>query len=175
MQTISIYFAYFAQFLKSKLAYRWNFLAAVLSNIFIAVTGILFVVFLIDGKTITDLQGWTRDEVLFIFGYSTVSVALFSSLAINLYGFGDRYIIQGQFDRVLLRPLNSLSQVMFESFNLDSIGSLLTGVATLAYAAVQMNLSFTFLDILWLIISCVSGGIILISVFVILASASFPF
>lgn len=175
MKTFEIYFSYFTQFLKSKLAYRWNFLAAVLSNIFVAITGILFVVFLIDGETVTNLQGWSRDEVLFIFSYSTISVAIFSSLAINLYGFGDRYIIQGQFDRVLLRPLNSLSQVLFESFNLDSLGSLVTGIATLIYASVGMNLSFSLWDIVWLVVSTVSGAIILISVFVILASASFHF
>jgi ABC-2 type transport system permease protein len=172
---MAIYFKYFLQFLKSKLAYRWNFAAAVLSNLFVAITGMLFVVFLIDGRQVQELQGWSRAEVLFIFGMATVSTALFGTLSVNLYSFGDRYILKGQFDRVLLRPLNSLSQVMFESFNLDSIGSLLAGIATLVYACNKLAISFSFFDFVWLTLACFSGAVILLSVFVVLASASFHF
>ncbi len=173
--SLSIYAAYFAQFLKARMEYRWNFLVSLVANVLVAVTGLFFVVFLMNGETVTALKGWSRDEVLFIYGYSMISMAIFSTVALNLYGFGDRYIIQGLFDRVLLRPLNSLAQVLFESFNLDSIGSLLTGIATMLYAAHNLGIHFGFLDCVWLIVSALSGAIILLSVFVVLSSFSFHF
>ena len=68
-------------------------------------------------------------------GCSTISTALFGILAPNLYSFGDRFVIQGQFDRVLLRPVNSLCQVLFESFNVESVGSLLVGIGLFLYSS----------------------------------------
>lgn len=175
MKTISIYAAYFAQFLKGRMVYKGDFIASIFANIMVTAVGLLFIVLLIDGKVVPSLHGWTRDEVLFIYGYSMIAMALFSSVATNLYQFGDRYVIQGEFDRVLLRPLNSLSQVLFESFNLEAIGSLTVGLIVIVVSAGHLELSLSALDLLWLIFSAVSGAAILLSVFVILASLSFFF
>ena len=175
MRSLTIYFAYFNQFLKTRLAYRGDFIASIFSNILVTIFGILFIIVLIDGQTVMDLEGWSRNEVLFIYGYSMVAMAIFSTLSPNLYQFGDRYIIQGEFDRVLLRPVNSLFQVLFESFNLESMGSLAVGLLVTFTTASSMGIHFGFIDYLWLLISAVSGGIILLSVFVTLASVSFHF
>jgi len=175
MAELRIFVSYFFQFLKSKMAYRADFLIATISNLVSGLIGLVFVYFLIDGETVRDLKGWSRAEVLFIYGYSMISMALFSTVAFNLYGFGDRYIIQGQFDRVLLRPLNSLCQVLFESFNLESIGNFVLGLVVLLSASAKLGLSFGVIDYLWLFFSSLCGAIILISVFIVLSSVSFHF
>lgn len=174
-RTLGIYAAYFAQFLKSKLAYKANFFASIVANMLVTGSGILFILLLVDGESITALKGWNRHEVMFIYGYSMISMAIFSTFAPNLYQFGDKYIIQGQFDRVLLRPLDSLAQVLFESFNLESVGSLTVGCVLLAYASHQLAVDFTVADYIWLIVSSFAGGAILLSFFVFLASLSFHF
>ena len=175
IKSLTIYLAYFAQFLKARMSYRLDFLASIAANVMMTASGLLFVVFLIDGKSVDSLQGWTRDEVLFIYGYAMLATAIFSCFSLNLYQFGDRYVIQGQFDRVLLRPLNTMAQVLFESFNLDVIGSLIVGITVIVYSSLHLGLHFGALDYLWLFISSISGGVILISVFVFLASISFHF
>ena len=174
-RAFSVYFAYFKQFLLGRLAYKGDFFASIFANMTVTLSGLLFIVILLDGKVVPDLKGWNREEVLFIYGYSMISMAVFSTFSPNLYKFGDRYIIQGQFDRVLLRPLNSLSQVLFESFNLDVIGSFLIGVGLIIYSTAELGISFSLIDYSWLLVSGVSGGIILISVFVALSSFSFHF
>ena len=35
--------------------------------------------------------------------------------------FPDRYLIEGRFDRVLVRPVASVFQVLFEAFRLESL------------------------------------------------------
>jgi ABC-2 type transport system permease protein len=172
---ISIYFQYFLQFLKARLGYKADFITSIVASIFTSVTGILFVFFLLDGEQIKDLGGWKREEVFFIYGYSFMATALFSVLSPNLYQFGDKYIIQGQFDRVLLRPLNTLAQVLFESFNIESIGNLIVGLFLIHYSVAALNLEFSMLDYLWLLVSALSGAVILLSVFVTVASLSFHF
>lgn len=174
-RSLVIYSCYFAQFLKARLAYKADFIASIAANILVTLSGLLFVIFLMDGQVVQSLKGWSREEVLFIYGYSMIAMAFFSAIAYNLYRFGDRYVIQGQFDRVLLRPLNSLCQVLFESFNLESIGSLVAGMLVLYYSAGRLSISFSAVDYAWLLISGISGGIILLSVFIFVASLSFHF
>lgn len=172
---VVVYGAYFSKFLKARLSYKGDFLASMMASALVSVSGLLFVFFLIDGETVPELKGWSRDEVLFIYGYSMLPLAIFSLLSPNLYQFGDRYVIQGQFDRVLLRPLNTLGQVVFETFNLESIGNFVVGICVLVYAKGQLGLEFTLVDYGWLLLSSVSGAMILVSVFVFFASLSFHF
>ena len=175
MRTVSIYFAYFAQFLKTRMAYKGDFIAAMFTSALASAGGLIFILFLLDGEIITNIKGWSRAEIIFIYGYSFITTAIFSMLAYNLYDFANRYIIEGQFDRVLLRPLNSLSQVLFESFNLDTIGNIILGIVVIKITATDLGFTFTLIDYLWLAISCISGAAILLAVFVILSSLSFHF
>lgn len=175
VKSFRIYLAYFAQFLMARLAYKADFIATIVSSMLVTASGLLFIVLLIDGKAVPDLDGWTRDEVLFIYGFSLIPMGLFSLLSPNLYQFGDKYVIQGQFDRVLLRPLNSLCQVLFESFSLEAVGNAIVGVILLAYTASRLRLELSVLDFAWLLLSALSGGVILLAVFVLLASLSFHF
>lgn len=172
---MSIYFQYFIQFLKSRLEYKLDFFAEIFANIVTSFSGLLFIFFLMDGEQINSLRDWSRDEVFFIYGYSLIPMALFGCVGINLYRFGDKYIIQGAFDRVLLRPLDSLAQVIFESFNLESVGSLIVGLTIFFYFGSNLKVELGVLDYLWLLLSAFSGAIILLSVFVFLSSLSFHF
>jgi ABC-2 type transport system permease protein len=173
--SVIIIFLYLRQFFLARLQYKWDFIASLFSSAVSAIMGIVFLVALLNGSGVESLDTWSKGEVLFIYGYAGFATAIFSILAPNLYQFGDRYIIQGQFDRVLLRPLSTLQQVLTETFNLDALGNLAVGLTTLLIAKHQLQLSFSFGDYLWLILSGISGAIILLSVFVILASLSFHF
>jgi ABC-2 type transport system permease protein len=175
VRSARIYLLYLAQFFKGRLAYKWDFFASLFGSLLASFSGLLFLFFLMDGSTVADLRGWTRDEVLFIYGYSFIATGFFLFLAPNLFQFGDRYVIQGQFDRVLLRPLGTLGQVLFESFSLESLGNVFVGIGVLIYASARLNLNFSAFDYLWLVISTVSGAAILLSVFIFLTSLSFHF
>jgi ABC-2 type transport system permease protein len=175
IRSLQVYGSYFRRFLLARLEYKGDFLFGIFANFIMTASGLLFIFFLVDGRNVPSIGGWRREEVLFIYGYSMIAMAIFTTFSLNLYQFGNRYIIQGQFDRVLLRPLNSLCQVLFESFNLDSIGALITGVGVIVYSGSKLSLDLHFTDLLWLFVSGLSGGVILLSVFVIVCSLSFHF
>ena len=174
-RSLKVYFRYFTQFLLARLAYKGDLIASLLAGVFGTISGLLFVVFLIDGSTIRSLGSWSREEVLFVYGFSMVCTGIFSLLAPNLYNFSDKYVIQGQFDRVLLRPLDTLCQVLFESFNLESLGGLIVGLGLLVYCGLQLDVGLSLIDILWFLISALSGAVILLSIFVAVSSLSFIF
>ena len=66
-------------------------------------------------------------EELFLYGFSLIPYGMFNVLSLNLYDFGNDYIIEGKFDRVLLRPISSLFQMLFETFRIESVQEVVTG------------------------------------------------
>ena len=67
------------------------------------------------------VKGWTFEEMVFLYGFSLIPLGIFNVLSWNLYLFPDRYLIEGRFDRVLVRPVSSVFQVLFEAFRLESL------------------------------------------------------
>ena len=91
-----------------------------------------FVVMLFQ-KT-AQLKGWRFEEVVFLWGFTQIPYGLFNVISLNLYDFGNNYIIEGKFDRVLLRPVSSLFQVLFEAFRIESFQEVATGVFCMWWA-----------------------------------------
>ena len=56
-------------------------------------------------------------------------------ISVNLYDFGNNYIIEGKFDRILLRPVSSLFQILFETFRIESVQEVATGIFCMAWAS----------------------------------------
>ncbi|MBD3220096.1 ABC transporter permease [bacterium] len=166
-----IVLAYFAQFLKMRLAYRVDFLVDLGANLFaigvqLATLGVLF-------SKVPALKGWSFESVLFIYGFSLLPLGLFNLISINLYRFAERYIAEGNLDRVLLRPVNPLAQVLCESFNMSGLNELLLGTGVMIYAANQLELAVGPLDILVLLVLVPSAAVIYASVFLMVTAVSF--
>jgi ABC-2 type transport system permease protein len=162
---------YLLQYTKVRLAYRFDFLVAVFTMTLATVFGVL-VVFLMFAP-VRQLLGWNFWEVLFLYGFSLLPLSLFNTLSINLYYFADNYIVQGKFDRVLLRPVNSLFQILFEQFRLEALGDFALGIFLLLTCAHRLGLSIGMLGWLWLAFASVCGAAIYLAVFIALTSVSF--
>ena len=170
---LEIFGGYLVQFLKVRLAYRAEVLGEILSGALGTAASLLFILLLFE-KT-PALAGWTREEAVFVFGLSMIAYGLYSVVSMNLYEFADRYVVEGRFDRILLRPVNSFFQVLFESFRLTPLGDVLVGVGTIAYSASRLGIGFGVWDLLWLAGAAVSGAVILVCVFGTLTTVSFRF
>src|SRR6184192_1479318 len=129
---------YLGQYAKTRLAYKADFLIASFTSILATIAGYGFVLVLFT--RIPHLQGWKFEEILFIYGFSLIPMGLFNIISLNLYEFGDAYIVEGKFDRVLLRPLHSLFQVLFENFRLESLQEIIIGMAAVGYCSVKLGI-----------------------------------
>jgi ABC-2 type transport system permease protein len=165
--------AYFAQFLKTRLAYRADFLVDLGANLF-AIAVQLTTLTVIFSK-VPELKGWTFDQVLFIYGFSLVPSGLFNIVSINLYRFAEHYIADGNLDRVLLRPINALAQVMFESFNLSGLNEMILGTGIVVFAGSKLGLTVGPVDVLVFLLVAPSAALIYAAVFLGLSSVSFWF
>jgi ABC-2 type transport system permease protein len=162
---------YLLQYTKMRLAYRWDFFLSLVTMTLATVFGVL-VVFLMF-RPIERLLGWSFWEIVFLYGFSLLPMSLFNTISINLYYFPENYIVQGKFDRVLLRPVNSLFQILFEQFRLEALGDFLLGLFLLAFCAHRLGLKLGVLDASWLALATLCGATIYTSVFIMLTSVSF--
>ena len=171
VRQLSIVAAYFAQFLKMRLSYRVDFLVDLSANLF--AIGVQLTTLAVLFSKVPALKGWSFEQVLFIYGFSLLPLGLFNLISINIYRFADHFIIEGNLDRVLLRPVNPLAQVLFESFNLSGLNEMFLGTGIMVYAAGQLGLRFDLLDVAVFAVVVPSAAVIYVAVFLSLAAVSF--
>ena len=170
---IDLFFAYLTQYIKVRMSYRADFLIGLATSL--TATLFAFGFLLVLFTKIPKLADWRFEEVVFLYGFSLIPYGLFNVVSLNLYEFGNTYIIEGKFDRVLLRPISSLFQVVFEAFRIESLHEVLTGLVVVWWAARRMGLDWGALDVVLLRAYGACGAVIYISVFLILTSVAFWF
>lgn len=168
-----LFINYFAQYAKVRMAYQGDFFIAVGTSFTATVLGFGFVLVLFS--KIPNLKGWSFYELLFLYGFSLIPLGFFNVLSMNLYQFGEVYIIQGKFDRILLRPIHSMFQVLFETFRLESLQEVITGVLVISYCSHRLHLWWSAEDAGLAVLLILCGAVIYISTFLLLTTVSFFF
>jgi len=162
---------YFVQALKMRMEYRADFLVECLAALMQQTAGLVTLIFLFNN--FHALKGWSQNEVFFIYGFSLIPMALFDAFALNFYMFSDKYIVQGELDRLLLRPLSSLFQLMIEGISFDFLADLTLGIVVLSRAWHEVGPEWS-LSTAFYFLGCVLGGwAVLTGVFLSLTSLSF--
>ncbi|WP_134687139.1 ABC transporter permease [Brevibacillus migulae] len=161
---------YLGQYFKSRLAYRANFLSELVSNLVFEVINLVFI--LVVFQHVSTMKDWTRDEIIFIYGFFLVPYAVFS-MFFSFWDFNEKYIIRGEMDRILTRPINNLAQVCLESIAPDRIFGVITGLIIMGYAAFQLKLTFAWYDVLLFILLVISSSLIYAGVYTGIAAVSF--
>ena len=89
---VRLFLLYFAQYAKVRLAYKADFIIAFFSSMAATVLAI----WVCPGAVLEDseLQDWSFNEVLFLYGFSLIPLGLFNVISWNLYEFGELYIIR---------------------------------------------------------------------------------
>ncbi len=171
MKQIYVLFShYLSQYFKSRLAYRFDFLGELVSNLVYEVINLIFI--LVVFQHVSTLKDWTRDEIIFIYGFFLIPYALFT-MFFGFWDFNERYIIRGEMDRVLTRPVPNLAQICLESIAPDRIFGVFTGLIIMAYAAIRLHLDFAWYDVIVFVVLVISSVFIYAGVYTAIAAVSF--
>ena len=162
---------YFGQYAKARLEYRLDFFSSVVASFLgtAASFGFLLIVF----SRVPAVKGWSFEEMVYLYGFSLIPLGLFNVLSWNLYMFPDRYLIEGRFDRVLVRPVSPVFQVLFEAFRLESMQETVTGLAAVAWASHRLGITYGPLDVVLFAVWALCGATIYLAIFVGLSATSF--
>jgi len=167
---LNIFLQYSGQYLKTKLQYRANFFLSFLSDLMAQAVNLIFILLVFNHTSL--IEGWNRDEIVFIYGFFLVPFALFGSF-FNIWDFNDRYIVKGEFDRILTRPIHSLFQVILEKMELESLLGAVTGLIIMIYAGVKLGLTVTWYDPFLFLLMAIGGMFVYAGIFIALASIGF--
>ncbi|MEC1719718.1 ABC transporter permease [Schinkia azotoformans] len=167
---VSMFFQYMGQYMKTRLEYRADAVVEIGSDLLFQAVNLIFIV-VVFGHT-QFLGGWSQDEIIFIYGFFLVPYALFSAF-FNIWDFNDRYIVKGEMDRILTRPIHSLFQVVLERMELEALFGIITGLIIMFYAGGHLDLQLHWYDIFVFIVMVIGGMLIYAGIFISLASIGF--
>ena len=165
-----MFFQYASQYLKTRLTYRTDTVIEILSDFLSQAVNLIFIL-VVFGHT-SFLGGWNREEIIFIYGFFLVPYALFSAF-FNIWDFNERYIVKGEMDRVLTRPIHSLFQIIMERMELESLFGVITGLVVMGYAGMILGLTFAWYDVLIFLAMVIGGALIYAGLFISIATIGF--
>ena len=162
MRYIRIYKVFILQYLKTLMEYRTDFFIGMLSFFVLQASNLIFISLVFS--RIPDLNGWSYNQVLFIYGLSQIPRGLDHLFTDNLWLLANSYVRSGQFDKYLLRPINPLFHLIAERFQPDAFGEIIIGISIFTYAYLQLGLAFVFVEWLLLILVILAGIVIYTSI-----------
>ncbi|VHG30031.1 ABC transporter permease [Streptococcus pyogenes] len=121
------------QYLKQIMEYKVDFVVGVLGVFLTQGLNLLFLSVLF--QHIPSLEGWTFEQIAFIYGFSLIPKGIDHLFFDNLWALGQRLVRKGEFDKYLTRPISPLFHVLVETFQVDALGELLVGVILLVTTA----------------------------------------
>ena len=167
---MKLYFNSLALHLKSELEYRMSFIISFLSQILIFFT-YYFVIIALFSK-FNNIKGFTLYEVLLCFSIIQFGFAFNEVFARGIDKF-DKLIIEGGFDRLLLRPKNLILQVLCSDGDFVKVSRLIQAVIVLVIALINLKVELTFLKVICLILMLMASCVIFFGIFLLAASYCF--
>lgn len=167
---MKLYKKYFSIHLKGAMQYKVSFFLTMTAQFFVSFEVFLGVYFMF--QRFHTVEGFTYNQVLLCY-----SVVLFQFYLAEFFFRGfDRFstmLGNGEFDRILVRPRNTVFQVLTSRMDFVRIGRLLQGFILLPYAMATADVEWDFPKLLTLFFMIVGGTLFFAGVFVIGASLSF--
>ena len=167
---MKLYFKYVKILLKSSFEYRLSITLTIIAQLFKTFFTFLGIFLLFE--RFNNIAGWTLGEVVLCFAVSTASFSIAETIARGFDRFSNM-IINGDFDRVMLRPRNTILQVFGSNFDISRVGRLINSIATLIIALNYLNIPFTFTKWIVLLMMIISGTFIFIGIFMLGAAVCF--
>lgn len=168
---ISLYGQFLQQFIKSIIEYKADFILGLVGFFVVQSTGIIFIYLIFDN--IPYINGWSFYELLFIYGYFQIPRGIDHVFSDQLWIFSSTTIVEGTFDRYLLRPLNPIFQVISERFQPDGFGEIVIGILLLFFSVTKLNIAFNLMNFVIFIFTVICATLIYFSIKLVTASIAF--
>lgn len=171
LRTANLFLHSYAQYLKRQMSYRFNFWVQTIALFVWSAANVFLIHYLF--LTTDEIRGWDRAEVMLIYGIANCSFAVCFTFFASLLHLPSRYIVEGQLDRLLVRPFNPLLQVLMEDFSAEDSLLFLFGFLIIGYAFREMGEVPTAGTWALVVLAAISGGAVYGSGLLFAASASF--
>lgn len=150
--------------------YPSNILGWLLSNPIQFLLGFAAIRFAVE--QFGEINGWNYGQLAFLYGISVISHAL--SMIFFVQGwFMGFYVIEGEFDRFLTRPMSVLYQFFFTNINVFGLTDLIPGILVFLYGCVKTDFPFTVSNAVGILVMLTGAVLIRGGIYILLGSTSF--
>lgn len=150
--------------------YPSNILGWVIANPIQFLLGFATIKFVVE--QFGGINGWSYGQLAFLYGISVLSHA-FSMIFFVQGWFMGFFVIEGEFDRFLTRPLSVLYQFFFTNINVFGFTDLIPGILVFLYGCVQTGFSFTASNLVGIMALLTGATLIRGGIYILLGTTSF--
>ena len=167
---MSLYFKFMKIHFKSELQYKMSFILSFLSQFLVFFSYYFTIICLFD--KFSNIKGFTLYQVLLTFGIIHFGFSFCETFFRGVDTFDD-LILQGTFDRLLLRPQNILLQVFASDISFVKASRLIQSIIVLIIAIIKIDVIWSIDKIITLIFMLIASILIFLSIFILAASYCF--
>lgn len=158
--------------LKIELQYPGNFLLQVLG---IGSMGLLYIIEIwLLTRAFPSVGGWDFWQLGFMTGLFQMALGVYHALFIY-FGWHSDLVVEGTYDRILIRPVHPILQIMTGRLHLAALGEFLPGIVLFALTSSRVNIQWNFFNGLFLVLIIFSGAVIQWAVTLVIAAFDFWF
>lgn len=157
---VRIYAKLIALQLRAAVEYRADFWIGILGAVLTNGIGLIFISVLF--AHMPTVAGWTAWQVTMLYGLTMIPTGLREMAADGVWALRGQ-INQGQFDRVLVRPLSPAVQTMTSLASIHGTGNFVLGLVVFLVAANHAGIDWSLWKVLWELLTIVCGLAIITS------------
>jgi ABC-2 type transport system permease protein len=171
--SVRLFFHFIRLILRTRREYRGDFLLGMTGQIIGYAANYLVVWMLL--QRFETINGWSWPEIAFLYSLNLFTYALGASFTFSSMTSLDQLVIDGSFDKYLVKPLHPFFYLTANLFNLGYIAHILISGSVLWWSMMQISIHWTFIKLLYLLLTIVSGTFLQAAVIVIIGSLVFFF
>jgi ABC-2 type transport system permease protein len=170
MRELMLYFKYVAILFKSQMQYRASFWLLSFGQFFIPFSVFAGLYFLFE--RFGQIKGYDFYEVALCFAVIHLAFSISECFARGFDAFST-LVVNGDFDRLLVRPRSTFVQVLGSQFEFTRVGRLLQGVIVLIWAISGLTIEWSIFKAVTLFLMVSSGIFIFTGIFMLAATLCF--
>lgn len=156
--------------IKSRLTYRTDFVISTIGMVSMNIIGL--VVLRLIFSSIKAIDGWSYNELVFIYGFALLSMLPFQLCFENIWRLGDN-LVSGRFIIYYLRPLNILFYYVSEIIDIKAFGQFLVAIGIVIYCALNIDIYWSSWRIFLFFILLISSSLTITAIMLIASSVGF--
>lgn len=171
LYNIKLYLSFLVASLKEMLIYRIDCIVGIFSQLITQFVEIIFIWIVFQNTE--NLAGWNFEQVLLLYGVTLIAVGISDFCFDALYDIGPKYIREGDFDKILLRPVHPLISIIGASKEFTSLGYFVLGLVMTVTMLIKLAIPITVALILKIVTFSIMGAAIIGAINTLFSIASF--
>ena len=171
MNYFNLYIEFIKIRLQSMIEYRAAFISGGLAQATSYIADVTLIWIMIN--QFNKIGTWEPYEVLFLYGLNLLAYALAGLFLYNPHAALPGMIKNGEFDELLIRPLNPFIYIITKMFNYGYFSHIIIALVIIMLCFIKLNLIVTPIKLLFLVVVIISGALIQGAAFMIISIPAF--